>query len=242
MTNFTIYPAIDLREGIVVRLRKGNPNNQTTYSNDAKVVANNWLEAGAKWLHLVNLDGAFGDNTKLNWDAINQIIIATKNKISIQLGGGIRDLASIDKVLSAGINRVILGTAIIENIDFAKQAIKKFGREKIVFGLDAKNRKLMTRGWQSNSGIQLNEFIKKLSSIGAATIIYTNIDTDGMGTGNDIDTTVEMVKLSDMQVIASGGIGSLADVKKVKSAGINGLIIGKALYDKKFTLEEAIEC
>jgi phosphoribosylformimino-5-aminoimidazole carboxamide ribotide isomerase len=242
MTTFTIYPAIDLRNGKVVRLKQGNPDAQKIYSDDAVQIAETWINARAQWLHIVNLDSAFGSNTEANWAAINKLLKVCADRVSIQLGGGIRDLATIQTALAAGVERVILGTAAIENKEFAIQALERFGSDKIAFALDAKNGELMTRGWETSSGQPTIEFAQDLAEIGAKILIYTNIDTDGMGTGNDFDSAKQIAQTTGLQVIASGGIASLEDVQEVKAAGLNGIVIGRALYENQITLPEALAC
>ena len=240
--SFTIYPAIDLRAGEVVRLRQGDPTQQKAYSSDPAQIAQNWQAQGAYWLHLVNLDGAFGENTEPNQRAIKNILAACGDKIFTQLGGGLRSLGDIRSALALGITRVILGTAILENPGFAEKAIGEFGSDRIVFGLDARDGVLMTRGWQKASDRSLFEFASALKEIGATRIIYTNIATDGMGIGNDTQNTRQLAEQSGLDVIASGGIASLDDVREVKNAGLSGVIIGRALYENQISLKEALEC
>lgn len=242
MTVFTIYPAIDLRNGKVVRLKQGDPAAQKIYSDDAVQIAETWISAGARWLHIVNLDGAFGSNTEANWIAINEVLKTSSGRASIQFGGGIRDLSAIKKALAAGIARVVLSTATIENKEFAAQALEKFGPDQIAFALDAKKGELMTRGWKTSSGQSTIKFANHLAALGAKILIYTNIDTDGMGTGNDFETARQIAQTTGLQVIASGGIASVIDVQKVKKAGLSGLIIGRALYEKQIALQEAMAC
>ncbi|MBW8011118.1 MAG: 1-(5-phosphoribosyl)-5-[(5-phosphoribosylamino)methylideneamino]imidazole-4-carboxamide isomerase [Chloroflexi bacterium] len=242
MTRLMIYPAIDLRSGKVVRLKQGDPAAQKIYSDDAVQIAETWINAGAEWLHIVNLDGALGSKTEANWNAINKVLKNFGNGVSVQLGGGLRDLAVIQKTLEAGVARVVLGTAAIERKEFAAQALDKFGPDKIAFGLDAKNGELMTRGWKISSGQTTIEFANDLADMGAKTIIYTNIATDGMGTGNDFETASQIAQTTRLEVIASGGVASIEDVKNVKAAGLRGLIIGRALYENQITLQEALAC
>ncbi len=239
---FTVYPAIDLRKGQVVRLSQGDPNRQKEYSQNPAETAQKWLSQGARWLHLINLDGAFGENTRANYTALEQIITACGDSLSTQLGGGIRTLAEIENALNLGISRVILGTSILEDFSFAEKAIAGFGRERIVFGLDAREGVLMARGWQKPSDRSLFELAEALVGIGAARIIYTNIATDGMGVGNDTATTRKLAEKTGLEIIASGGIKTLAHVKEVKNAGLSGVIIGRALYENQITLKDAIAC
>ena len=239
---FTIYPAIDLRNGQVVRLRQGDPNQQKEYSNDPVEIAKKWQSQGATWFHLINLDGAFGENTQANYAALEKIIAACGESISTQLGGGIRTLADIENALELGITRVILGTSILEDFSFAEKAIARFGAEKIVFGLDAMDGVLMARGWQRSSDRSLFEFALALKEIGAMRINYTEIATDGMSVGNDTENTRKLAQETGLDVIASGGIKTLEHVQEVKDAGLSGVIIGRALYENHITLEEAIAC
>jgi phosphoribosylformimino-5-aminoimidazole carboxamide ribotide isomerase len=239
---FTIYPAIDLRGGQVVRLRQGDPKRQKAYSQNPAEVAQKWQSLGARWLHLINLDGAFGENTRANYAALEQIIATCGDSLSTQLGGGLRSLAQIENALNLGISRAILGTAILEDFSFAEKAIAEFGSERIVFGLDARDGILMARGWQKASERSLFELAEALVGIGAERIIYTDIATDGMGIGNDTENTRKLAEKTGLDVIASGGIKTLAHVCQVKDAGLSGVIIGRALYEGTIALEEAIKC
>ena len=239
---FTIYPAIDLRNGQVVRLSQGDPNQQKEYSNDPAEVAKKWQLQGATWLHLINLDGAFDENTQANYAALEKIIAVCGDEMSTQLGGGIRTLADIENALNLGITRVILGTSILEDFSFAKKAIDKFGAEQIIFGLDARDGVLMARGWQKPSGRSLFELAEALVNIGATRINYTNIATDGMSVGNDTATTQKLAEKTGLDIIASGGIKTLKHIREVKEAGLSGVIIGRALYENHITLAEAIAC
>ena len=239
---FTIYPAIDLRNGQVVRLSQGDPKKQKAYSQNPAEIAQKWLSQGAKWLHLINLDGAFGENTRANYSALEEILATCGDSLSTQLGGGLRTLAEIENALELGITRAILGTAILEDFSFAEKAIAEFGRERIVFGLDAREGILMARGWQNASDRSLFELAEALVGIGAERIIYTNIATDGMGVGNDIANTRKLAEKTGLDIIASGGIKTLAHVCEVKSTDLSGVIIGRALYEEQITLKEAIAC
>ncbi|MCF6277888.1 MAG: 1-(5-phosphoribosyl)-5-[(5-phosphoribosylamino)methylideneamino]imidazole-4-carboxamide isomerase [Anaerolineales bacterium] len=239
---FTVYPAIDLRNGQVVRLRQGDPEQQTAYSHNPAQIAEKWQAEGARWLHLVNLDGAFGVDTQANMRALKALIAACGENMATQLGGGLRSLAAIENALALGITRVILGTVILEDFSFAEKAISVFGRERIVFGLDARDGILMARGWQNASERSLFEFASALKKIGAARIIYTNIATDGMGVGNDTQSARQLAAQTGLDVIASGGIATLEHVRQVKAAGLSGVIVGRALYENQISLKEAIAC
>lgn len=240
MSEFMVYPAIDLRNGKVVRLRQGKADQQTIYGDDPGAVALDWIEQGAEWLHVINLNGAFGEDTRKNEVAIEKIVAAGKGKVKVQLGGGFRTPAHIRSALSLGVTRVILGTAVIENPDFGEEVLSIFGGDQIAFGLDALGQELMTRGWQSRSGLSLKSLAEKLAAAGARTIIYTNIDNDGMQTGVDLQNTKRLAEKTGLEVIASGGVATLDDIASVRGAGLAGVIVGLALYEGNFTLEEAL--
>lgn len=242
MSEFTIYPAIDLRDGKVVRLKQGDPRQQTTYSDDPAKIAQAWLEAGAKWLHVVNLDGAFNEDSAPNLRALQSILEVSQGKMNVQFGGGMRTPENIESILSLGVSRVVVGTAALEKPELSQELIKIVGGQKIAFALDAFNGELMTRGWQQGSGFTIMEFAKILQNAGAQTLIYTNIHKDGMETGVDWEIAKQIAFLTDLEVIASGGVVGLQDVRDVKAADLDGVIIGRALYENNFTLEEALEC
>lgn len=242
MGEFTIYPAIDLRSGQVVRLKQGDPNAQKAYSSDPERVAETWISSGACWIHVVNLDGALSGDNQVNLDAVVRILNVCGDSVRVQLGGGIRALQTIEKFLNLGITRVILGTSAIENPGFARHAVKEFGMDQVVFGLDARDGILETCGWKKSSEQTLGTFATYLADIGAKTIIYTNICRDGMGSGVDWETGYLLAAETGLEVIASGGVSSLQDVKNVKAAGLGGVIIGRALYEKEITLQEALSC
>lgn len=240
MKPFIVYPAIDLRFGKVVRLRQGKGDQQTVYSQDPGAVAQDWIAQGATWLHVVNLNGAFGEGTQENETAIQKIISAGKEKIKIQLGGGIRTAAQIEAALATGVSRVILGTAVIEDPDFGIEVLERFGGEKIVLGFDAVKQELMTQGWQAKSGVSMSGLAQRFSQAGAKTVIYTNIQKDGMQTGVDWENAKQLADETGLSVIASGGTASLEDIARVRAAGLAGVIVGRALYEGNFTLKEAL--
>jgi phosphoribosylformimino-5-aminoimidazole carboxamide ribotide isomerase len=241
MNEFTIYPAIDLRNGQVVRLRQGELDQKTDYNITPGDAAAEWISQGAEWLHVVNLDGAFGAKTGKNDAALGQIISAARNKAKVQLGGGLRTLDQIQQALQLGVSRVVLGTAVIENPSFAAETLQVFGGNKLAFGLDALGKNLMSRGWQADSGLDVFELASMLLKNGAQTIIYTNILKDGMESGVDWQTTREIADQTGLEVIASGGTSSLEDIRAVQKAGLSGVIIGRALYENNFTLREALD-
>lgn len=241
MTEFTIYPAIDLRGGEVVRLMQGRPDQLTNYDNDPAKIALKWIQARAAWLHVVNLDGAFEEDVNKNQQALRAILDVCDG-VKAQFGGGMRGMESIQQALEAGVSRVILGTAAIQSMEFAKDAIAQFGADRLAFALDAADGELMTRGWQEGSGVDVMDFARSLAEAGAKTLIYTNIRKDGMQTGVDWQLTAEIAAETGLEVVASGGVAALKDVQDVKAAGLDGVIIGRALYEQNFTLEEALAC
>ena len=241
MAECIIYPAIDLRGGKVVRLKQCSVNHQTVFGDHPAATAHGWITQGAKWLHVVNLDGAFGADTSENKNAVRSILDETKGKVLVQIGGGFRSIAQIRIALDLGVNRIVLGTAVIENPLFGMRAIKEFGADKISFGFDLRNGELMSRGWKYPSGVNADALAKTLSAAGAQTFIYTNIERDGMGTGVDWREAKRLQTEYSVCVIASGGVSSLDHIIRVKAAGLGGVIIGRALYDGKFTLTEALD-
>lgn len=242
MNDFTIYPAIDLRAGVVVRLKQGQPDQQSRYSSDPANIAQAWRDAGAGWLHVVNLDGAFEQDSNKNQSALKAILEVCGDALKVQFGGGMRNMDSMQQALDAGVTRVILGTAAIQSLEFARSAIEQFGAQRVAFALDAANGELMTRGWQESSGVDVMAFAQALAKAGAVTLIYTNIHKDGMQTGVDWQYTAQIAEQTGLEVIASGGVAALEDVRNVKAAGLDGVIIGRALYEKNFTLQEALQC
>lgn len=230
---FTIYPAIDLRAGKVVRLQFGNPDLQTTYGENPIEFAAYWLEKGAQWLHIINLDAAFGDNDSANQKAIQTIVQMFGNQLRIQTGGGIRSLNQVRKMVDLGVARVIFGTVAVENHELVTQSVSMFGADHIVVGVDAKNGVVKTRGWVESTALSPATFTRQLKNQGIQTIIYTDINRDGTGLGINLEQTVSLAADTGLEVIASGGVNSLEDVISVKEAGLPGVVIGKALYDHR---------
>jgi len=238
-TPWSIYPAIDLRRGQVVRLQQGDPERQTTYSSTPAAVAAGWRAAGADWLHVVSLDGAFGQAEEASRQALRAILQCGAR---IQFGGGLRTLADLEALFDLGVARAVLGTAAVENPDLVRLALQRFGPQRIAVGLDVRAGQVRTRGWQSGSHLAPAVLGKALACAGLKTLIYTDIARDGMQTGPDIAGALALAQASGLDVIVSGGIGSLEDVRRVRAAGLPGLIIGRALYEGRFTLEEALQC
>jgi len=240
MSEFIVYPAIDLRFGKVVRLRQGKGDQQTIYGNNPKAIAQDGIEQGAEWLHVINLNGAFGEGTEENEAAIEKILEAGKNEVKIQLGGGIRTADQIKAALALGVNRIVLGTSVIENPVIGLEFLNSFGGEKIAFGFDAIGQELMSRGWQTRSGLSMKTLAEKLAAAGAETLIYTNINKDGMQTGVDWINAKKLANQTALRVIASGGTATLEDIASVRAAGLAGVIVGRALYEGNFSLQEAL--
>ena len=236
--NFVVYPAIDLRAGKVVRLKEGDPARMTAYNDDPAEIARGWLSAGASWLHVVNLDGAFGENDSENRAALESIL---KLGAQVQFGGGIRSLDMIDKALSLGVKRVVLGTIAIENPDVVADALKRFGLERIAVGIDAREGLVRVRGWKNNSGISAIDLALQMRTLGLRTVIFTDISRDGLGSGLNIATTRELAEASGLNVIASGGVHTLDDAIAARDATLSGVIIGRALYEGTIDLKEALK-
>ncbi len=241
MTKFTIFPAIDLRNGRVVRLEHGDPEKETVFSNNPIKMAKRWLEDGTQWLHIVNLDGAFDEAEGANWTALSEI---AKLEANIQFGGGIRTLDDVARALDCGANRVILGTVAIEKPSIVSKAVKKFGSKKIMVGIDARNGRVKTRGWMQDTAVNPIDLGKEMKERGIRTIVYTDIGRDGVLGGVNVQATVQLSQVTGLQVIASGGVASLEDVRRSHAQlehGLVGLIIGRAIYDGSLDLEEVFE-
>jgi phosphoribosylformimino-5-aminoimidazole carboxamide ribotide isomerase len=229
--SFTIFPAIDLRQGQVVRLRMGELSQQTTYSDDPSQTAVRWLSAGAQWLHVVNLDGAFGESDSANQMALEKIInIAQEYEAGVQFGGGLRSLPAIERALDLGVNRIVLGTVVVEQPDILLAALQRWGPERISAGLDARDGLIRVRGWQESTPLRAVDLAKKLKDEGLEWLIYTDIAQDGLEKGVNLEQTLALAQSSHLQVIASGGTSSLQDVERARQAGLAGLIVGQALY------------
>ena len=233
-----VYPAIDLRGGKVVRLKEGDPARMTSYSDDPAETARKWLDMGAQWLHVVNLDGAFGEGDNANHVALESIL---KIGARVQFGGGIRSIEAIADVLKLGVSRAILGTIAIEQPEIVKEALKFFGAEQIAVGIDARDGLVRTRGWKDNSGVSAIDLALQMRTVGLDTVIFTDVSRDGLGSGLNIPSTRELAERSGLDVIASGGVHTIEDVIAAKDAGLAGCIIGRALYDGTVDLAKALQ-
>ncbi|MBR4496619.1 MAG: 1-(5-phosphoribosyl)-5-[Acholeplasmatales bacterium] len=230
-----LYPAIDLHDGKCVRLYKGDYNKVTLYGDPVKQ-AKKWKSLGATYLHLVDLDGA-KEGKSLNLESVERII--KEVDIKVELGGGIRTISHIENILSKGVDRVILGSSAL-NLEFVKEAINKFGNDKIVVGIDCKNMMVATRGWLDVSEINAIDFAKKLKEIGVKTIIFTDIAKDGTLEGINANQTKMLIDETHLDVVASGGAKSINDILKAKEIGAYGIILGKSIYSNAIDLKEAI--
>ena len=226
-----LIPAIDLKDGKCVRLKQGDMNDSTTFGEDPAAMARRWLDAGARRLHLVDLNGAFAGKP-VNEAAIKAIIKEVGDEIPVQLGGGIRDLDTIERYLDDGLSYVIIGTAAVKNPGFLKDACSAFGGH-IIVGLDAKDGKVATDGWSKLSGHEVIDLAKKFEDYGVEGVIYTDIGRDGMLSGINIEATVKLAQALTVPVIASGGLSDIANIEAlcaVEDEGVEGVICGRAIY------------
>jgi phosphoribosylformimino-5-aminoimidazole carboxamide ribotide isomerase len=235
-----LIPAIDLKDGHCVRLKQGDMAQATVFSEDPVAMARTWLAKGARRLHLVDLNGAFAGKPQ-NFAAVRAILKAVGDDIPVQLGGGIRDLDTIEKYIDAGLRYVIIGTAAVKNPGFLKDACSAFGGHVIV-GLDAKEGKVATDGWSKLTGHEVIDLARKFEDWGVDAIVYTDIGRDGMLTGINVEATVKLAKALTIPVIASGGLSGLHDIEKlcaVEDEGIEGVICGRAIYSGDLDFAQA---
>lgn len=232
-----LYPAIDIRHGRCVRLLQGKDEHVTEYGQDPVAVAESWVEKGAKRLHVVDLDGAF-TGTPQNTEIVREIIRRTG--IPIQIGGGIRSLESAEAWLDAGAHRIVLGTSAVKHPELVSQLAEKFG-EKIVVSLDCWQGMICVDGWVENSDLEAVAFANRLYEMGIRTIVYTDISRDGTLEGPNLEELINIQAKTSMNIIASGGVSSEADVRALAGIGVYGVIVGKALYEGKVTLDQLKE-
>ena len=270
MRIWEVYPAIDLRRGRVVRLAQGDPNRETEYASDPLRVARRWQGAGATWLHVVNLDGAFDEGGQENQAALWRILATG---LRVQFGGGLRDLESIGRVLDLGVSRAVVGTAAVENPALVEAALAAFGPERVAVGVDARQGKVRTHGWQQASTLTAAELVERLADQGLRWVIFTDVARDGMGSGLNVEATARLAGMTGpsassgqrpstssgqrpstrlrraqpsrsgrrLHVIASGGVSSLDDIRHAYQAGLGGVIIGRALYEGQIRLQDALQ-
>lgn len=232
-----IYPAIDIINGKCVRLQQGSYSEVTVFGDNPVEMALKWESQGAQFLHVVDLDAARSGNTE-NHEVIK--LIARTLKIPVQVGGGIRSLETIENLILGGLDRVILGTSAVNNQDILKAALMEY-KEKIVVGIDAKDGMVAIHGWEQTSNLTAVAFAKKVEELGAKTVIYTDISRDGMLKGPNLAAMNEMAKAVGIDIIASGGVSCLKDIVDLKTTGVSGVIVGKALYTGDLELKAAID-
>jgi len=233
-----LYPAIDLKDGQAVRLIHGDMEQSTVFNDDPAAQAMSFVNTGCEWLHLVDLNGAFA-GTPVNAAPVEAILKTCK--VPTQLGGGIRDMATIEAWLDKGLTRVILGTVAVENPDLVREAARAFPNQ-VAVGIDARNGRVATKGWAEKTDVMVTDLAKSFEDAGVAAIIYTDIMRDGAMGGPNIEATADLARAISIPVIASGGVSSLADLKALKATNvISGAISGRALYDGAIDLSEALK-
>ncbi|PYZ92847.1 1-(5-phosphoribosyl)-5-[(5-phosphoribosylamino)methylideneamino]imidazole-4-carboxamide isomerase [Salipaludibacillus keqinensis] len=240
MSEFTIYPAIDIRGGKCVRLLQGDYNQETVYGDSPFEMASSFEKKGAKWIHMVDLDGA-----KKGEPVNHEVVLraAKELKAHVQIGGGIRTRQDVKTYLDGGVDRVILGSSAISDPEFVKDMLKQYGGERVAIGIDARDGYVATHGWLNTSKVKSEELGKELAEHGAETFIMTDISRDGMMQGPNVQAIASLAEATGKKVIASGGVSSMDDVLELETrrdSGISGAIIGKAIYTEKIRLEEAI--
>jgi phosphoribosylformimino-5-aminoimidazole carboxamide ribotide isomerase len=235
--DFAVYPAIDLRGGRVVRLRQGDPDRETEYETRPAVVARRWRAAGARWLHVVNLDGALGTSSAANVEALDAVLALG---LRVQFGGGLRDLAAVQRTLERGVARVVLGTVAVEDPATVEAALAAFGPERVAVGVDAREGVVRIRGWQTEAPLRAEELAQRWAAMGGRWLVFTDVSRDGMGSGVNVAATAALAEATGLRVIASGGVATLDDVRRVRDVGLSGVIIGRALYEGQVHLEDAL--
>ena len=232
-----LYPAIDMKNGQCVRLRQGAFKDITIYSDAPEKVAAHWQEKGASFLHLVDLDGALAGYS-VNEEVIRRI--ADTVSIPIEIGGGIRSKEAVDRMLDLGVRRVIIGTKAAEHPEFLRDMVRTFGEEAIVAGVDAKDGMVAVEGWEKLSSLTASDLCLTMKEFGVRHIVYTDISRDGMLSGPNVEATRKLTEETGLDIIASGGVSCMEDLKCLHEAGIRGAIIGKALYENRIDLAEAV--
>ena len=231
-----IYPAIDIIDGKAVRLSQGSFDDVTVFNDSPVEAAKDWVEAGATYIHIVDLDGARYGKTFVT-DIIKDI--KSKYDVKIETGGGVRTMKDIEDRINAGASRVIIGTAAVKNPELVKEAVEKFG-DKIAAGVDAKNGMVAISGWEEISDVTAVDLCLKMKEYGVNTVIYTDISKDGMMSGPNIESTKDLIEKTGMDIIASGGVSKMEDIENVNNINAAGVIIGKALYNGALNLKDVI--
>jgi phosphoribosylformimino-5-aminoimidazole carboxamide ribotide isomerase len=231
-------PAIDIRNGRVVRLRQGEATRQTVYGDDPAAVAERFIEQGADWIHLVDLDRAFGRGD--NDEIVSRLVAQVGSRVRVQLGGGLRSLDRVRLGLDWGVARVVVGTAAALEPAFVATALELTGPARLAVGIDTREGRVMVRGWTEPSPLRADELARRVTDEGAETLIYTDVTRDGLLRGPDIAGAAALQALG-ARIIASGGVASLDDVRAVRDAGLAGVIVGRALYEARIDLPDALE-
>jgi phosphoribosylformimino-5-aminoimidazole carboxamide ribotide isomerase len=233
-----LYPAIDIRGGKAVRLTQGDYERETAYDDDPVVAARRWVDGGARWLHVVDLDGARA-GAPVNLEHVRRIVAAVS--VPVQLGGGLRDSKKVEEAISSGAERIVLGTAAVRDPDMA-EAIAAAHGDRVVVSVDSRSGKVAAEGWTEASDLGTGEVIAALSDRGIRRFVYTPVDVDGLMEGPDLDSLREAAKVTEGELIYSGGVGSLDDLRALADLGLDnlgGVIVGRALYEQRFTVAEA---
>jgi phosphoribosylformimino-5-aminoimidazole carboxamide ribotide isomerase len=238
-TDFIIFPAIDLRSGQVVRLKEGDPNRQTHYSQNPAEIARRWVDAGAQWLHVVNLDGAFDQPDAANRRALDAILSAAgQANVRVQFGGGLRSIEAIAAALDAGVSRAIIGTLAVEQPQLMAEALERWGAEQVGASLDARDGLVKVRGWQDSTPLRVDEAAQALKQSGLRWLVFTDISRDGLQTGLNLPATASLAEQTGLNVIASGGVHVIDDVNGARDAHLAGVIVGRALYEGSIDSEQ----
>jgi phosphoribosylformimino-5-aminoimidazole carboxamide ribotide isomerase len=236
-----VYPAIDLRCGRCVRLQQGDFAAETVFGADPAAVARRWAAEGAAWLHVVNLDGALGEAAEENLAALAGILAATE--LPVQFGGGVRSAEDVDRLLALGVRRVILGTVAVRRPEVVAEALARHGAERVSVGIDARGGEVTVQGWTAAAGVSAVALGEQMAALGVRRVVYTDVGRDGMLSGVNVESTAELARRTGLGVIASGGVASLEDVRALKAReaeGIEGVIVGMALYRGALALPEAL--
>ncbi len=232
-----VIPAIDLRGGRCVRLRQGDFERETVFSDDPLTIAQQWQEQGGKRLHVVDLDGA-ATGEPAHLEIISTIVAALD--IPVQVGGGIRSAVTTRAWLETGVDRVVIGTAAVRDPGMVRDVCRKHGSERVVVSVDARDGMVALQGWTETSEVNALELARQMAALGAVRLLYTDIARDGMLTGPDLDTNAQLVRETGMAVLASGGVASMEDIRRLASTGVEGVVVGRALYTGAMSLPDAV--
>lgn len=237
--DFIVFPAIDLKNGQVVRLKEGDPSRQTNYASDPAGVAARWITAGAQWLHVVNLDGAFEQADSANQKALQAILeVSMAYDTPIQFGGGLRSLQDAERILDLGVSRAVFGTAAVAQPELVRKAVHQWGADRIAVSLDARDGIVRVRGWQESSNQTAVNLGLDFQQMGLRWIVFTDIARDGLQTGVNLPATLLLAQTTGLLVVASGGVNTIDDVRAIRSAGLPGVIVGRALYEGSIQPED----